>query len=211
MTRAGEPAGAPRAGELRARLRDGGEVVLRPIRPEDAGALAAAFERLSAASRQRRFLAPVPELRPDVLRYLTDVDQRDHLAWIAFDPAAPGRPGVGVARAIRLPGEPTVAEAAVTVVDAYQGRGLGTLLLGALGAAARAQGITTFRALVDAHNAPMLALLRELGAEVRGREEGAWWFDVGAPGDPASLPDTPAGRVVRAVAAGQVQVAPPGG
>ena len=79
-------------------LRDGTPVRVRPIRPEDRERLQVGLHQLSAASRYHRFHATVSELSPEHLGYLTEVDQVNHLAWIALDPALPGEPAVGVAR-----------------------------------------------------------------------------------------------------------------
>jgi len=183
------------------RLRDGTRVLVRPIRPEDRERLQTGLHRLSAASRYRRFHAAVSELSPDELRRLTEVDQVNHLASIALDPAIPGEPAVGVARCIRLPEDPHAAEVAVTVLDAYQGRGLGTLLLGLLSESAAAQGIRTFRAYVLEDNEAMLRIFRDLGATVARADAGVYRLDIPVPEDPQTLPDTPTGRVFKAVAA----------
>ena len=70
--------------------------------------------------------------------------------------------GVGVARFIRSTTDPTAAEAAVAVVDNWQGRGLGTALLKALAARGREEGVERFTASVLAGNSPMLELVRRL-------------------------------------------------
>ena len=116
---------------LTAELRDGTRVLIRPIEPEDKGLLLSGFEQLSEQSRYRRFLAPVPKLTESQLTYLTEVDHDTHEALVAVDAGQPLR-GLGVARYVRLQDHPEIAEAAVTVIDAYQGRGLGTLLLALL-------------------------------------------------------------------------------
>ena len=87
----------------RAVLRDGAEVLIRPVRGADAPALADGFTRLSARSRYLRFLSGKRELSAEELRYFTDVDHHDHEALAAVDPAA-GR-GLGVARYIRSAGD----------------------------------------------------------------------------------------------------------
>lgn len=155
--------------------------MVRPIGPEDRDRLQAGLHQLSAASRYHRFHAAVSELSPEQLRYLTEVDHVNHLAWIALDPALPGEPAAGVARCIRLPHEPHTAEVAVTVLDAYQGRGLGTLLLGLLSESAAAQGIRTFRAYVLEDNEAMLRIFRDLGAHVGRLDEGELQLDTPCP------------------------------
>jgi GNAT superfamily N-acetyltransferase len=179
-------------------LRDGTPVLARPIRPDDKQLLRDGFERLSEESRYRRFMAPVNELGDEQLRYLTEVDGVDHVAWVAVRSDRPDE-GVGVARFVRVQGEPEVAEAAVTVVDEYQGRGVGTLLLGLLAAAARSAGIRAFRAYVLEQNAPMRELLEELGGHAEHDSPGLLRLDI--PISVETLPDSPAGRILRAVAA----------
>jgi len=115
-------------------LLDGSTVRVRPIRPGDKQRLLEGFERLSPESRYRRFLSPVPRLSDRALRYLTEVDHHDHEALIGI---AHDCSGVGVARFVRSEEDPELAEAAVTVVDDWQGRGLGTALLVLLAERAR--------------------------------------------------------------------------
>jgi RimJ/RimL family protein N-acetyltransferase len=182
-------------------LRDGTRVRVRPIGPEDKDRLRVGLHQLSPASRYHRFHAAVSELSDEQLRYLTEIDQVNHLAWIALDPTLPGEPAVGVARCIRFPENPGTAEVAVTVLDAYQGRGLGTLLLGLLSRSAAGQGIGTFRAYVREDNDAMLRIFRDLGAEVGCADTGVCRLDIPVPADPETLPDTPTGRVFKAVAA----------
>jgi len=183
------------------RLRDGRRVLVRPILPEDRERLRTEVHELSAASRYNRFHAAVSELSAEQLRDLTEIDQVNHLAWVALDPAILGEPAAGVARWIRFPENPAVAEVAVTVLDAYQGRGLGTLLLVLLGQSAAAQGIRSFRAYVLEDNEAMLRIVRDLGAYVGRLDLGVYQVDIPVPEDPETLPDTPTGRVFKAVAA----------
>lgn len=158
------------------RLADGTKVRLRLLRREDRQWLLAGFERLSPESRYLRFFAATPRLPESVLRRLLDTDGWNHLA-IAAEAEADGEAvaeGVGVARMIRLKDAPDTAEAAVTVVDHMQRRGLGKLLLSRLAAAARERGITRFRAEVLRTNTPMKALLRDLDETARPvRDDGS--------------------------------------
>ena len=142
-------------------LRDGSRVLIRPIRPGDGGLVRAGFERLSPESRYRRFLTPMPTLTEQQLAYLTDVDHHDHEAMIAVDPAT--GEGLGISRLVRDAERPRTAEAAVTVIDEWQGRGLGTALLTALTERARIDEIDRFTCLVLAENREMIELLERLG------------------------------------------------
>jgi GNAT superfamily N-acetyltransferase len=143
-------------------LLDGTQVVLRLMRPEDKELLVEGLARLSLQTRYRRFLEPKLNLSPAELKYLTEIDGVDHFA-IGAVLERPGQPetGLGIARFVRLPGEETVAEPAIVVVDEFQRRGLGGILLQRLVAAARERGIRAFRALVLAENAPIQALIRD--------------------------------------------------
>ena len=150
----------PRAKARTARVRmpDGARINIRPIRADDAEAFARAYTRLSDRSRQRRYLSLAPRLRPTDVRYLTAVDHHEHVALVAADPSS--REILGSARYIRLPARPNVAEMAVEVIDDWQRRGIGHLLLRRLSRHAAAHGIHEFTALVAADNLPMQRALR---------------------------------------------------
>ena len=185
---------------LQCALRDGSQVLIRPVVPADKPVLREAFTRLSEESRYRRFMQPVRELSERQLDYLTNIDQTSHLAWIAVDSTKRSHPGLGVARCIRSPKDPTVAEVAVTVVDSHQGKGLGTLLLVVLTRAAVQQGITTFVAHVLTENAPMLNLFTALGSTVTLEDAGVLAVRMPLPQRAEDLPRSPAGRVFHEVA-----------
>jgi GNAT superfamily N-acetyltransferase len=184
-------------------LRDGTPVRLRPIVPEDKALLVEGFRRLSAESRYRRFMAPIEELSEDQLRFLTEIDYVDHFAWLALDLDAAGHPGVGVSRYVRIPEEPEVVEAAVTVVDDYQGRGVGTLLLEALGAVALENGITRFRGYALEDNRPILDVLEAMGATTAHDSPGMLRIDVDLPARMEEMRGSPLREVLRIVARGE--------
>src|SRR5439155_3438535 len=112
------------AAELPIPLRDGSEVLIRPVRPADKALVAGAYERLSPESRRRRFLAAPSHLTAEDLRYFTEIDHRRHEAVIALD--AESGEMVGDARYVRLPGDREVGEVATFVDDEWQRRGLAT-------------------------------------------------------------------------------------
>lgn len=161
-------------------LRDGSRVRIRQGHSSDRDLLLRGFERLSPESRYRRFLAPMPKLSEAMIRYLTEVDHHGHEAMIALDEAT--GEGIGVARYVRDPQRPEAAEVAVTVIDDWQGRGLGTLLLEVISARAREEGITTFTALMLATNEEMMDLLKRLDrVRVTDRELGRVEIEVPIP------------------------------
>jgi GNAT superfamily N-acetyltransferase len=153
------------AGHLR--LGDGTDVGLRPFRPGDGGLLVAGFARMSPESRYRRFLAPVPRLTDSMLTFLTSVDGADHRAWGALVDEPGGEVGAGVVRWVRTKADPAVAELAVTVIDDYQGRGLGGLLLDVAVLDAYAFGVERFEGLVLAENSSSRRMLARGGATLR--------------------------------------------
>ncbi len=156
-------------------LRDGSTVLIRQVHSTDAPLLADGFARLSSRSRQLRFLTR-KKLSPAELRYFTDVDHRDHEALAAL--THPGGHGEGIARYIRHADDPHAAEIAVTIVDDWQGRGLGTELLTRLTACARSGGIHRFTALVAEDNTAVIRMLRTMGASLAGRSPGTVEYEI---------------------------------
>lgn len=140
-------------------LADGSGVLVRPIRPEDRARLREGLARLSPASRYSRFLAVREGFTEGELDYLVYVDHHDHEALLAFD-AATGE-GVGIARYVRTGAR--TAEPAVTVVDDWQGRGLGNRLAHLLALRARQAGVRSFVALTLATNQAAIHMLERLG------------------------------------------------
>jgi GNAT superfamily N-acetyltransferase len=161
-------------------LRDGTRVTLRFIQPDDADGLRRAFARLSPRSRYQRFLGGVPELTDPMVEYLTHVDGENHVAIVAGTDSHDLKTevGLGVARFVRLADDPTVAEAAITVVDDVQGKGIGRLLLTTLARIALARGVRVFRGEVLAENTRMRHLLEEVGATTHPADGQTLLFDV---------------------------------
>jgi len=143
------------------RLRSGDVVRLRQVRPDDAPALARAYANLGEQSRYRRFFTVMPDLPEATLTAAAGVDHRDHEALVALPLLSSEI--VGECRFVRYADRPDTADLAVTVIDAWQGRGLGSVLLSRLSERALEVGIAYFTAEVLAENQTMLALLPSLG------------------------------------------------
>ncbi|MBS2026966.1 MAG: GNAT family N-acetyltransferase [Deltaproteobacteria bacterium] len=186
-------------------LPDGTLVRVRLLRPSDKGRLADAIAKLSPESRYYRFLSATTTLSDNALNYLSAVDNEDHLAIVAGKPtdSEDEQEGWGLARFVRQAPGGNVAEAAVTVLDDYQGRGLGRLLLAAITLAARERGVERFEAEILASNAPVLGLLRHLGATVNAHADaGVVHIDLALPPLPQDgklehLPDGPGSQLIR--------------
>jgi GNAT superfamily N-acetyltransferase len=148
-------------------LRDGTRLRLRPIRPDDKARLKAALPGISAENLYRRFFMPVVQLSEQQLRFLTEVDQVHHIAWLAVAADEVDEPLVGVARCVQFDEQPELAESAILVVDRYQHRGVGTLLLALLSLVAAHQGVTVLRSFALEENLPFLRTMMHLGAKSR--------------------------------------------
>ncbi|MGZ4509768.1 MAG: GNAT family N-acetyltransferase [Mycobacterium sp.] len=168
--------------------RDGAKLLLRPVLPGDAER----FTGNGSFSREtlyRRYQGGAPT--EGRLAYLFEVDYVDHFVWVVVDGA--DGPVVADARFIRDQDDPASAEVALTVADAYQGRGIGTLLLGALAIAARVDGVTRFHARVLADNPPARALGDKVNARWEHEEPGV----VTTTGDIPEFREVPLGRGLR--------------
>lgn len=141
-------------------LSDGATALLSPLGSEDRDLLADGLEELSVQSRYTRFGQGRGPLSEAELDYLANIDQVTHVAWgVAIEGE-----GAGVGRYIRVD-DLGCAEVAVTVLDRFQRRGLGTLLFKVLAAVARADGIDEFCFEVMAANTAANKMIR--GLEVR--------------------------------------------
>lgn len=171
-----DPQDYPRHWEADVVLSDGGTVHLRPIVPADAEALVAMHGRLSDQTRYFRYFGAYPRIPPRDLERFSVVDHFNRVAFVALL----GSEIVAVGRYERLEGGP-LAEVAFVVDDAHQGRGLGSILLEHLAAAASECGVERFVAEVLSENSPMLRVFRDAGYKIsRELEEGTFHleFDI---------------------------------
>lgn len=143
-------------------LRDGGTAHLRPIHPSDADAVQAFHTGQSQNSIYMRFFAFKARLSAKELKRFTEVDYKDRVAFVItiHDEI------IGIGRYDRLP-DPTEAEVAFNIADAHQGRGIGSILLEHLAAAAHENGIRKFTAEVLPENRKMLMVFSDAGYDVK--------------------------------------------
>ncbi len=154
-------------------LTDGQRVQLRLMRPSDKEMLREGFEHLSADSRYARFMSPKSRLTEGELGYLTNVDGVNHFAmgairrhFVSTDE------GIGSARFVRLLDQPDTAEPAVTVLDEFHGKGLGSILLQRLIEAAWERDIRWFVTELLAENKASKRMMESLSPEVKFRHSG---------------------------------------
>jgi GNAT superfamily N-acetyltransferase len=162
-------------------------VATRPVRPDDLNRFCALWSRLSPETIYRRFHSPVRRLPPAVAHHLVEVDHDRREALVAVV----GDDVVGVARYDRSPGDPTTAEFAVLVEDAWQGVGLGRQLLLEITELAARRGVRTVAASVQADNDRMLHLIRRLLPAPRLRVD-ASVYEISSPLPAPPLVATPA-------------------
>lgn len=142
------------------RLRDGGSVLLRPLVDGEVAVLETVFEGLSTRSRHQRFLVPMPRLPGSHRRTLAQVDGRRHVAWVALVDGVP----VGICRYVLT--APDAAELAFEVVDAHQGRGIGSALVDAVTTVAHDRGVRWVEATVEPGNLASKAMLARVGVRL---------------------------------------------
>ncbi len=161
-------------------LRDGTQVTIRPIRPDDAEHLQDTFDHLSMETIYLRFLSYKKELPNEEATYLATVDYASRMAFVAVCQKKGRDIVVGVARYALLDKDhPEIAESAVVVQDEYQGRGIGKLLLKRLLMYAKAKGIDHLRGFMQLGNSRMLDLVKGSGLPYKTRfVEGLWEVDI---------------------------------
>ena len=145
------------------RPEDGHSVTWRPIHTDDVDRLERLFFRLSPETVYRRFFQPVTRPSRSTLEYLAGVDHVDREAVVAVA----GDEIIGVARYDRHADNPSAAEVAIVVEDAWQHHGVASFLMRRLGQLAVERGITSFDAAVLAENRPALALTRRLNRKAK--------------------------------------------
>jgi acetyltransferase len=148
----------PRALERKLELGDGAQILLRPVRPEDAEAQRRFVARLSDLTLYRRFHAPVRELTADRLVRFTQIDFDREMAFVAIDASGPQEEIRGFAQYNRIVGA-SHAEFGIAVEDSWQGRGLGFALMAALEHCASERAVDEIFGYVLADNDSMRGMM----------------------------------------------------
>ena len=159
-------------------LADGTAVILRPVACSDREYFRVGFRSMSPGSRYYRFFAYVPGLSDTQLQYFTEVDQINHVAWVAMAAERTLDAGLGVARFVRIREQPEIAEFSFAVIDSMQRQGLGRALLAVLHLLAAESGVKVLRATCLPENERVVTWLCRLGAEYRGYSEGTFELDL---------------------------------
>jgi hypothetical protein len=152
-------------------LEDQTPVLVRPLRAEDEPRLRAGYSLLSQLARRRHKFAEQDELDETALKSLFTRDAKEGSAWGAANMKKPDEPGIGIARYVRVNGDPSAADVAIVIGDNYQGRGAGFVLQACLHITAARSGIKTFYYDVPSDYDRIIEHLKLMGATHAGRAD----------------------------------------
>ncbi len=156
----------------RQQLPNGREVLIRPIRPEDAEPLRAGFALLQPDEVRQRFLYSMPDLSPEMAERFTRINPKTEFALVAAEPLPPGEALIGAVARIAVDADGHAGEFAILVSRYINGMGLGRYLMTRLVKWARSKKLERVYGDVLEHNQPMLALAQSLGFERESQQEG---------------------------------------
>lgn len=171
--------------------------LIREVRPDDKDLLLVGFDHLSAQSRYFRFLGAHPRLSAKELEDFTATNDEKHMAVGALITNRPNEVPAGIARYVRTVDGADTAEFAVTIIDRFQGLGLGSLLLGVLAKCAVFQDVSAFVSVVHSENRAMLSLIHQLGGQCRRLGESELQFTFPLYRDAQRYPASKAGDTFR--------------
>ena len=163
--------------EFKTKLKDGTFILIRQNVPCIKDCIVQGFDELSAQSKYSRFFVPLKTLSDAQLKNLTAIDNINRVVVTALEVQDDKNRCIGLARYFRLDEEPDVAEFAITIIDEFQKRGVGMILLKALIDCARANRIRVFRGSVLSSNHQMIRMLKSHKAEFTDERNGSLCFD----------------------------------
>jgi acetyltransferase len=149
----------------RVQLNDGTDIIIRPIRPEDAEIEQQFIRSLSAKSKYFRFMNTIQELSLEMLVRFTQIDYHDEMALIAVKPDGDNEEEIGVVRYMTNLDKKS-CEFALVVSDKWQGRGIAHHLMQKLIEVARNRGLEMMEGQVLGNNIKMLALMTSLNFRI---------------------------------------------
>lgn len=160
------------------KLDNGLEIYVRLLRKTDKEALQEGFSKLSNTTKRFRFLSTPQKLSNQELQYLTNIDNKNHLAVCAYIKQNDKEIGVGVARYIRLLKNSNKAEIAITIVDEYQKIGIGKILIEEIIKHAKENKISTFEANAFYFNNTILGIINNYNYKITSTEEGVLKIEI---------------------------------
>ncbi|MGH8084113.1 MAG: GNAT family N-acetyltransferase [Lysobacter sp.] len=153
-------------------LPNGREVLIRPIRPEDAGPLRAGFSLLQPDEVRQRFLHSMQEMSPEMAERFSKINPKTEFALVAAEPLPPGEALVGAVARIVVDPDGRAGEFAILISRYINGMGLGRYLMTRLVKWARSKKLERVYGDVFEHNQPMLSLAQSLGFERESQQNG---------------------------------------
>jgi acetyltransferase len=152
------------------KLPSGGDITVRPIRPEDAEIERDFVNNLSKEAKYFRFMQALQKISPEMLVRYTQIDYDREMAFLASVPEDGFEREIGIARYVINP-DGKSCEFAIVVGDEWQGRGVGSILMDTLMEEARTKEIKRMEGQVLVGNHNMLAMMNKLGFKVEASEE----------------------------------------
>ena len=160
------------------RVKDNLEIKTRLLQKGDREILHEAFKKLSDKSKRLRFLSTPQKLSNKELDYLTNIDNKNHLAVCACIDENNTLTGIGVSRYIKLNNSPNKAEIAITIIDEYQKMGIGKVLIDEIIPHAKANGIDTFVANAFYFNNTILSIINQYEYTITSVEDGVLKIEI---------------------------------
>lgn len=179
-------------------IKDNTYICFKTLGKDDREKFIAAFKRLSQKTVYQRFFGFMKELTDKQVEDFLNTDKKDHLAWAAFDLIGDDTIGIGVGRFKRSEINPNEAELALTVLDEYQDKGIGSVLLAIMYYLASILEINILTGIILSDNFMLIRRFKELGAKMDriGNE-----YEMRLPiyKDFDALPNTKYSRIIKTI------------